>query len=432
MLTDTFADGPEILRFVGAAKRAAAQAEDKTYPDDQAAKAIFADERAAWLTHFGFIQSTTIPPLRRDKDDIALPREGYSFFKEEEKHVDTFLSAWQRAAIKLVEAEYVEDGMLVQRLNVVQLEASWLTTYERHYPAVLPVSHRYSTPGKQAKPTTDAMPFHLAYLMADWIGLPWQVEGDTLIRRLPNMPLRLPSRKAPASVETEQRVRVACNAWALMPAHTLDNPTSNPMLVYASLIGQQKELLAIKASIVDAKRGMLFVPFVNDRGNFAYHEARRKPGKGVFHSFIQHLPASDHHHMVMQMREELEPKVGYGFPHIVGSDGAPDLGRLFKQLDIALRLPVDLAWMERIWAMATVADEAAGRPALIEKLESSGCTAYWMRADDDLAWSKIISTCVGGSGAVPMEIFGEVLNVASVEEVISEDDADEDNADEDE
>ena len=418
----------EIYSFVQSARNAASTATGQFGTNDVPARTVYADERAAWLTaHFGFVKATALTPQRNDENGNRVEQGRYDLLMPEDNdHVQKFLSAWDRENTKFVESIHNADGTMSQHLPIASVEQSWQQLHGRHYPPAPSYYVRHQAPGKQSVPTADAFPFHLAYAMTEWVGLPWKLEDNTLVRHLPKMPLRLPKSRTPSSVETEQRVRVACNAWAFMPPETLENHSPHPMLVYASLIGQQKELLAVKASIVDAKRGILSIPFVNDRGNYAYHEVRRRPGKGVFHHFVEYLPESDHYHMVMQSREELEPKVGMGFPHIVGADGAPDLERLFKQLDVALRLPVDPSWMEQIWAMATVADVATNRPALIVKLTSSGCTAFWVCADHDAAWSKIISVCAGGTSGVEMEVFGELHTVAQVEEIVSEADGDDD------
>lgn len=397
-LLETHRDEP-LTAFVERARAAAWTYSSRYGGTPEPALAIGADPRAEVLLHFGLTQRqhvtsehgvvTTSPIwIERESDDMPI--------------ANTLARLVQAGGETAAQA----DGQLTQRIALDALVEAWQTARSR-------LSRRYAAEDTITKPAS--MPYHIVYAMQSAIGVLWELHGDSITRTLPAHPLRMPVDATPRRAETENRVAVPCMAWAVMPPNQHSNTTNAPLLVYVSLLGHQKELQAVKAAIIDAKRGELTLPSRRS----APVVARRPAGKGVYHTFTEHLPKSEFYHLVIQLREELEPAMGCDFPHLVGADGRPDLPRLFRQLDIALRLPVAEEWMPQLWELAT-------QLRLITPLESYGCTAYWVNASNDARWSRVIAACNGNPDAA-LECFGELEHIAAVEEIASEGDDDSDN-----
>jgi hypothetical protein len=282
-------------------------------------------------------------------------------------------------------------------------------------------------------PTEDALPLHIAAALASLPGVSWTIadEGARLVRTLPAWPARLPATEQPLKVELKNGLLADVLCWSALPAETYDNPGPLAEIVFLSLIGPQKKLKAVWAAMMDNKRDLIKLPFQERRyyggHDLKYLGARRLEGKGRYRTFwnSEPLPESGMAHVVIECAQATRPEVGKPFPHIVGADGTPNLGQFFQQLDMALRLPLDPTWAAMLWGEALKADKAAQRPQLIIKLPAHGCQVYWVRADQDAQWAKIVARCAGATGphAGAIETIGELKRVSNITEIVSEADS---------
>lgn len=313
--------------------------------------------------------------------------ETFRAWQMEESIHATFRRNLEQSVRQLVVNDGQPDGSLRQHLDSRALADAWLNaaTAYRYYDI-----HR---------PSEDCMPLHIAAAIAALPGVvEWTVadDGTSAERVLPRWPARLPAHTNPLKVELKNKLLCECVCWAALPAKTPDNPSPVDEIVMISLVGQQKKLKAVWASLMDNRRNPIKLPSLTDRyGGFdvRYAEARRLDGSGRYQSFwnSEPLPESGLAHLVIEAKESISPRPGVPFAHITGRDGTPHLGRLFKQLDLALRLPIQEEWMADVW-------QGAQEAKLIAPIRSHGCAAFWVRADQDAGWARVIARAAGATG----------------------------------
>jgi hypothetical protein len=413
-MTDLFArltDGPALLGLIERCSTASSQ----IYYDPKPAQALAADPEAAQvLPLFGCKRECQQTPAHLGRaTTYELWRMQHPFSQ--------FWTAFTDDMAKAIVAEAQADGTLIQHLPADTVRQVWDA---KRATVFNPTYHL------EIMPTEDALPLHLAAALASLPGTPWMVTGDgtRLVRTLPAWPARLPATVQPFKVELKNGLLADVVCWSALPAESYDNPGPLAEIVFLSLIGPQKKLKAVWAALMDNKRELLKLPFQERRSyggyDLKYLGARRLEGKGRYRTFWNSEPLSESGmaHVIIECTQATRPEVGRPFPHIVGADGTPDLHRFFQQLDMALRLPLDPSWAQTLWDEALKADKAAQRPQLIITLPSHGCLVYWVRADQDAQWAKIVARCAGATGphAGTIEMVGELKRVANVTEITTE------------
>ncbi len=259
-------------------------------------------------------------------------------------------------------------------------------------------------------------------------GIPWQTnaDGSAIERTLGNHPARIPASREPQRLTTKNDVLAETVAWAIIPKKHLDaDSDQEDEIIMLSLVGRHRTLKAVWSEFMSNARRPLTLPYFSYGQSLEHRKARRLAGKARYKTFWEApLPDSGLTHLLIEQAEVSAPKTGKPFAHIVGADGVPDLDRLFEQLEVALRLPLQRDWMAQIWEMATTSDSTTGRYRVITELPSHGCKAYWVRAQEDRTWAQIIAACAGATGdeAGVMETIG---TVRSARVVIGGDDDDE-------
>jgi hypothetical protein len=385
----------------------ALQAQDARHYDIRGALALTSDATAtATLPLFGFCRTFEATPAFQLERHKKLPRQYEAWTIDPQAR--GFISRLRREVTRTVSPAPQPDGTLTETVAVAALEAAWNLARQN---TVLP----------EPMLTPDAVALQLAATLADrTIGVPWAADADggRLVRSLPAHPLRLPTSREPLWAvygKGDRETRVECVAWVVLPAG--DTYTSSPQdeLLMASFCGWQKLCKGIWAALMDRKRSLVSLPYLAEqygRTSVVYRSARRLEGKRRYATFWNERPLgrSGKAHVVIEAMEACRPGIGVPFAHIVGSDAMPDYGRFARQLAAALRLPVRPEWSHDLWQLASSEDKARGRPALITRIPSFGCAAFWVRADLDAAWAQIVATLAGASGqsAGAIERTGEL------------------------
>ena len=294
------------------------------------------------------------------------------------------------------------DGSITQMLSAETLTAWWKKRCLYDYGSSTDV------------PDLNHLPIHLAVCLTALGGDSWHIhdDGESLIRTLPNHPLRNHMRDGkPMITELPSKASVDMVCWAALPA-TLTPSGQFPEVVYFSAVGGHKKLTALWATFMDSKRALVKLPTREWNPLVAlgyrigdmplYTAARRVEGKGQYRQHWNDAPleTSGLGHLVVEHSTVHRPKVGQPFLHITGEDGIPDLDHFFNQLDIASPLPVRHEWAARLWNEGIKA-------GLIIKIPASGCAGYWVLAGERTRWGKIVSFCVGVPDADgTIEVFG--------------------------
>jgi hypothetical protein len=387
----------------------AVQAQDTRHYDITGALAIAQDARTPMLLpQFGFRRTLELTPTAQLERQKKLPRQYEAWTVDPSARA--FSSRLRTAVTQAVARTPCDDGTITETVSMDALERAWEASRQT---ATLP----------EAMLESDARAMQLAAaLAARTIGTPWIATGDSLMRTLPAHPLRLPLTRDPLWAvygKGDRETRVECVAWAVLPAG--DSYTSSPQdeILMASFCGWQKLCKGIWAALMDRKRSLVSLPYLAEqygRTSVVYRSARRLEGKRRYATFWNERPLgrSGKAHVVIEAMEVCRPAIGVPFAHIVGSDATPAYARFARQLAAALRLPVRPEWSHDLWQLASTEDKARGRPALITRIPSFGCAAFWVRADLDAAWAQIVATLAGATGqkAGAIERTGE-LTVAS-------------------
>ena len=372
----------------------ALQAQDARHYDIGGALALTGDATAAaTLPLFGFRRTCEATPAVQLERRGKLPRQYEAWTIDPQAR--SFLARLRREVARTVMPAPQPDGTLTETVAVAALEAAWNLA-------------RQNTALPEPMLAPDAVALQLAATLADrTIGVPWAADADgSLVRALPAHPLRLPTTREPLWAlygKGDRETRVECVAWVVLPAG--DTYTGSPQdeILMASFCGWQKLCKGVWAALMDRKRSLVSLPSLAEqygRTSVVYRSARRLEGKRRYQTFWNTRPLgrSGKAHIVIEAMEACRPAIGSPFAHIVGSDATPDYARFARQLDAALRLPIRHAWAEELWRLASTEDKARGRPALITRLPSFGCAAYWVRADLDAAWAQIIAALAGAAG----------------------------------
>lgn len=274
---------------------------------------------------------------------------------------------------------------------------------------------------------------HIAAQIAALGGVPWHIsdDGEGIYRELGAYPARLPEVPVPMKLVTGRDVLADTLAYVILPGGKGVNDSTSEEILMLSLVGRHRALKAVWSDFMSNDRKPMHLPtferayYRDETGN---RSARRLAGKGNYKTFWKApLPESGLAHLVIEYTHIAAPQIGKPFAHIVGTDGIPDMDRLFEQLDAALRLPIQREWMPKIWEMATETDALTGRPELITTLPSFGCTGYWVEAGRDADWAKIVAACAGATGPQAGQI--ETVGTLSQSSVVIADGADNDNDD---
>jgi hypothetical protein len=373
----------------------ALQAQDARHYDIGSSIALTSDPLVAEaLPLFGFRRTTETTPAFQLERSKKLPRQYEAWTIDPQAR--SFLARLRREVARSITQEPQPDGTLTETVAVAVLEAAWNLARQNK---ALP----------EPMLTPDAITLQLAATLADrTIGVPWgaDAEGVRLMRTLPAHPLRLPTNREPLWAvygKGDRETRVECVAWVVLPAG--DTYTGSPQdeILMASFCGWQKLCKGVWAALMDRKRSLVSLPYFAEqygRTSVVSRAARRLEGKRRYQTFWNARPLgrSGKAHIVIEAMEVCKPAIGVPFAHVVGSDATPDYARFARQLDAALRLPIRHAWAEELWRLASTEDKARGRPALISRIPSFGCAAYWVRADLDAAWAQIIATLAGATG----------------------------------
>lgn len=413
-MTSMFArltDGPALLSLIERCNAASSQA----YYDPKPAQALAADPTAAAiLPLFGCKREQQQTPAHMGRTTT------YELWRVQHPFPQ-FWTAFKNDLAKAIVSEAQPNGTLAQHLTADAVRHVWESKRNTLFNAAYP---------KEITPPEEALPLHVAVTLATFPSTPWTLtdDGTRLVRMLPAWPARLPATTQPLKLELKNGLLADVVCWSALPAESYDNPGPLAEIVFLSLIGSQKKLKAVWAAMMDNKRDLIKLPFLERRyyggDDLKYLGARRLEGKGRYRTFwnSEPLPESGMAHIVIECAQATRPQVGKPFPHIVGADGTPNLARFFQQLDMALRLPLDPTWAQTLWDEALKADKAAQRPQLIVRLPAHGCQAYWVRADQDAQWAKIVARCAGatGSQAGSIETIGELKRVSNVTEITSE------------
>jgi hypothetical protein len=388
------AEGPEFRYLVRKAEIAQYGGKNVLLEEDRAKEILPA---------FGFTWEVT-STYRRQTDGVT---HAWKSDFSSDRLLRSLVSAMEDA----VQQEGLEDGSLRQWIDGQKLDAT--------IQQVMAEVYRYA---EEKRPLAETIPMFIAYAVAHIPGVyPWNVTEDGNVERvLPRWPVRMNETGYPLKVGIPNGLGCETICWATLAAGSKDNPGKTDQIVMISLVGSQKKVKAVWAAMMDNKRTNLELPSSQSSGV----KARRFDGNGRYSQFWNDgpLPESGLSHIVIELKDNLSPQTGEPFAHIVGTDQVPDLPRLFRQLDLALRLPILEEWMGRIWDLARIA-------GVIVPIRSYGCQAYWVRVEQDAAWAKIIAQCDGATGpeAGKIEVIGTIHHVSDVEE-----DADDDEEDDDE
>jgi hypothetical protein len=328
---------------------------------------------------------------------------------QEEDHMRTVLyKSWRSAVKEAVVHHGQPDGTVRQRVSGAKLEEAWGTVLDQCY--------RFAAASRRPDPSI--LPLLTAEALAALPGWgEWTivdgVPGGAVERVLPAWPARVPPTTHPLKMELGNGLLCETVAWAVLTSRMSGESYGEVLMI--SLVGQQKKIKAVWAALMDNKRHVLKLPSLRTAGRLEvrYGEARRLAGKGRYQTFWNREPLHESGlaHVVIEARESLSPRPGVPFAHITGSDGTPDWGRLFRQMDLALRLPIREEWMRTLW-------EEGQEANLIVALPAHGCSAFWVRAGNDEGWAKVIARAAGASGpdAGRMETFGSASHKAEVAE----------------
>ena len=408
------ADGPALLSLIERCNAASGQ----IYTNPAPAQELAADAQAAAI----------LPQFGAKREHLSIPAHlshtttsaGSSELWRIQYPFPQFWSGFTHDLARAVESAAQPDGTLVQQLTSDAVRQVWTARRATIFNAAY---------HQEIMPSEAALPLHVAAALAALPGTAWSITDDStcLVRQLPAWPARLPATVQPRKVELKNGLLADVVCWSALPAESYDNPGPLAEIVLLSLVGPQKKLKAVWAALMDNKRDQIKLPFQQPTYHgeeTRYLGARRLEGRGRYRTFWNRepLPESGMAHAVIECVQASRPEVGTPFPHIVGADGTPDLARFFHQLDMALRLPLDPAWAQTLWDAAVIADKAAQRPQPIIKLPSHGCQVYWVRADQDAQWAKIVARCAGATGpqAGAIEAIGELKHVANITEIASE------------
>jgi hypothetical protein len=374
--------------------QSALAAQDTRHYQIEAAIAVANNPRSdAILPLLGFQRRRQRVPDHLRARSNKLPREYDAW--ETSSHERGCIMRLQQNIARVVHRQPNPDGTLSEIIRASDLESAWQQASQG---ASLPDAMR----------TTEAQAMQIAVVLAaNTLGVPWTAAADvaTLTRTLPAHPFRLPATRDPLRAlygTGDRETRVACVAWAVLPAN--DDYTGSPMdeILMASFVGWQKLLKGIWAAMIDRRRSTIALPYLqkeHGRPQAHYRSARRLEGKRRYQTFWNERPLarSGLAHIVIEANEVCQPTIGRPFAHIVGRDGNPDYVRFTRQLDAALRLPIRPAWAADLWQLASAADGAHQGPQLITLVPSHGCTAYWVRADLDATWAPIIAGLAGAA-----------------------------------
>jgi hypothetical protein len=385
----------------------AVQAQDSRHFDIGGALAVAQDAATpSLLPQFGFRRTLEMTPSAQLERQKKLPRQYEAWTVDPSARA--VVSRLRNAVAQAIVREPCVDGTVVETVRLDALERAWQASCQT---AALPDSMLES----DARETQLA-----AALAARTIGLPWtaDADGERLTRTLPAHPLRLPTSREPLWAvygKGDRETRVECVAWAVLPAGDTYTDSPQDEILMASYCGWQKLCKGIWAALMDRKRSLVSLPYLAEqygRTSVVYRSARRLEGKRRYQTFWNERPLgrSGKAHVVIEAMEVCRPAIGVPFAHIVGSDATPDFARFARQLAAALRLPVRPEWSHDLWRLASTEDKARGRPALIWRIPSFGCAAFWVRADLDAAWAQIIATLAGARGpqAGAIERTGEL------------------------
>lgn len=383
---DQIAHGPELLALFDRAIPAGGSAHRDPAPAEEIAQHPRAGEV---LPMFGMsrIAITTQATERRPSRQIPA-WQGGSY---------PFPHFWQkfRDVAGAIETTANDQGIITQRITADAALAFWHTCVQLHW--------------RQNPPPEDHAPYHFAVALARQGGIPWQRDGDTLMRVLPQQPLRLVPTEGgnPRSMQSADAVVVPCVGYAYLPANSRHNDEPENALVYVSGVGSHKKLRAFVAALQSNNRKPCLLPawethYSGTRDIWA--RARRPEGKGIYATFWNDEPLAESGfaHLVVQHYSALAPRALTPFLHLTGADGHPDLDRFFRQLDVASPYPIKRAWAQRLW-------DAGIAAKLITKLPSYGCAAFWCDPTDERAWATMVAACQGAAAAT-IESFGEETN----------------------
>jgi hypothetical protein len=327
------AEGPEFKNIVKRAEISQYSGPQNT----RAAQLLIGDSRATEvLPSFGFKWEVT-SPYHRQTDGIT---QAWKI----DYYADRYLRNLAVAMEDAVQQEGLEDGSLRQWIDGQQLTATMQKVLDDVY--------RYA---EEKRPQEETIPMHVAYAIASLPGVhPWKAteDGNVAERVLPRWPVRLTERENPLMAGIPNGLGCQCLCWATLGAGSNDNPSKIDEIVMVSLVGHQKKVKAVWAAAMDNKRINLDLPISMSTSQ----PARRVDGNGRYFQFwnSEPLPESGLSHAVIELKDNLNPRVGEPFAHIVGTDETPDLPRLFRQLDLALRLPIQEDWIKRIWDIARI------------------------------------------------------------------------------
>lgn len=404
-------DGPLLLSLFDRCNAASGQA----YTNPAPAQELAANpQAAAILPRFGAKRERLPLPMHLSRTTASAG--SYELWRIQHPFPQ-FWNGFTHALAGAIESVGQPDGTVLQQLAAASVQQAWASKRATTFNA---------TYHQEIMPSEEALPLHVAAALAALAGAAWSTadDGARLVRRLPAWPARLPATAQPRKLELKNGLLADVVCWAALPSESYDNPGPLAEIVFLSLIGPQKKLKAVWAALMDNKREQIKLPFQQSTyygEETKYLGARRLEGKGRYRTFWNRepLPESGMGHVVIECAQAIRPEVGKPFPHIVGADGTPDLVRFVRQLDLALRLPLDPAWAQHLWDAALHADKAMQRPQLIVKLPSHGCQVYWVRADQDAQWAKIIARLAGATGpqAGTIETVGELKRVANVTEI---------------
>lgn len=202
-------------------------------------------------------------------------------------------------------------------------------------------------------------------------------------RLLPPWPLRVP---ASTVMRTEVREIVhAIVSAAVLPGHA--HPDGKDLILHLSAVGHLARLRALWAAFMHGKREGF--KLLLDRQIWTAYRAEGR-NQYVVDWNDAPLTQSGYAHLAITHRSLVAPQLGESFFHLTGNDfhPAPDLALFAQQLNRAISIPFDEAWVPVLWRFGRI-PEAGEREPLIRVLPSVGCTGYWVDADER-RWRRLI------------------------------------------